>query len=96
MSICALTAMYSAYAPPSHLVSHMNTIYSICPKSTVCETEDLIADLEVLLNSWAKLLNRSTELYTENFSSLRWNRIMALTLQQIHTIETKGRDLYQS
>lgn len=55
----------------------------------------LLSNLEVLLDVRAQCLNRTTELDPQNLSSLGGNRVMAFTLQKIHSIEPKRLDLHQ-
>jgi hypothetical protein len=58
--------------------------------AAVREAEDCIAFLETALAIAAQLLDRARELDAHGGGSLGRQRVVALTLHEIHTVETKG------
>ena len=72
--------------PPLHL--HQTT------RTSISQPKYLISNSETLLYPVAETLNDTRELYPQGLWCLGRYRILALALEQIHAVETKGFDLH--
>ena len=78
--------------PNEHVRGHGDVL---CVRAAICETEDLIALLEVLPAAafCAQLCNRARELDAEDLGRAGGHRVLAFSLQQVHAVQTECLDL---
>jgi hypothetical protein len=69
-----------------HVRAHGNVL---CIRTTICQSKHGITLLEATLTLGSKFLDYTTEFHTEGCGSLRRKRVLAFSLQEIHTVETE-------
>ena len=68
----------------------------LCISTAVCQTEHSIALLESVLTLRSEFLDYTAEFDSESCRSLRRERVVAFTLEQVHAVKTKGLDADES
>ena len=58
-------------------------------------TQTLIPNLEITIHIRSKPLDHTREFHSHRRRRLRGNRVLALTLQEVHAVQTKSLDLDQ-
>jgi hypothetical protein len=74
--------------PHQHMRRHSNVLGI---RSSVCQSEHLVALFEILLSSAISEFCYSTrEFDTKDLGSTRWNGILSYALKQVHAVQPKG------
>lgn len=69
-----------------HMRAHSNVLGI---RSTIRQTKYCVAFLESAFAFASQLFDSPAEFYSKNLSSLRWHRILAFSLKQVHSVQPK-------